>query len=255
MSVSSRSPTTSGRSAPVRSTVSRCMGGNGLPATCGVAPVAILTTSTAAPLPGAMPRPLGMVRSVFEANHGTPRATAYAASANRPQGMSGPPYPCATASRLVVRRLDRHQPALAQGDPEPLPADDQDPGALRDLLGDEARHRLRGVDDLPGPGRDAEVAEVLGDRLRGAEGVVGHVGELHPGLPGRRQGVDRVGDGVATRVHHPVEVQEGRVVLLTQGPCGTQWCCTGGVAHRACAPSSSVPPIIAHPDEAHNMHQ
>ncbi len=76
MSVSSRSPMTSGRRAPVRSTVSRCMGVSGLPATWGVPPVAVRTTSTRAPLPGAMPRSLGMVRSVLEANQGTPRWTA-----------------------------------------------------------------------------------------------------------------------------------------------------------------------------------
>ncbi|SCE62263.1 hypothetical protein GA0115253_1102817 [Streptomyces sp. Termitarium-T10T-6] len=98
MSVSSRSPTTIGRFAPVRSTVSRCIGGSGFPATCGSAPVAIRTTSTAAPLPGAMPRAPGMVRSVLDANHGSPRRMAKLASANRPHVMSGPPYPWTTAA-------------------------------------------------------------------------------------------------------------------------------------------------------------
>lgn len=64
-----------------------------------------------------------------------------------------------------------------------------------------------------------------------------------------------MGDGVATRVHHPVEVQEGRVVLLTQGPCGTQWCCTGVSLIARVLLRPRFPPIIAHPDEAHNMHQ
>ncbi len=73
--------------------VSLCIGGRGFPATCGSLryPFAMRTTSTAAPFPGAVPRPLGIVRSVFEANQGTPRFTASAASVSTPHGSPGPP--------------------------------------------------------------------------------------------------------------------------------------------------------------------
>ena len=55
MSVSSRSPTTSGRLAPVRATASACSGGSGLPATTGCCPVACAITWTSEPLPGCTP--------------------------------------------------------------------------------------------------------------------------------------------------------------------------------------------------------
>jgi len=55
MSVSRRSPTTSGCLAPVRSTDSWCSGGSGLPATSGLTPVAVAITWMNDPFPGWMP--------------------------------------------------------------------------------------------------------------------------------------------------------------------------------------------------------
>ena len=63
--------------APVRSIVSRCIGGSGLPATCGsVRPPRSGRPPPPRRCPGAIPRSLGIVRSVLDANHGTPRCTA-----------------------------------------------------------------------------------------------------------------------------------------------------------------------------------
>ena len=80
MSVSSRSPTTSGCRAPVRATASACSGGSGLPATTGCCPVEATITWHSAPLPGCRPRPVGMVASAFEATYQAPAATASAPS-------------------------------------------------------------------------------------------------------------------------------------------------------------------------------
>ncbi len=82
MSVSSRSPTTSGRRAPERATASECSGGSGLPATTGFVPVAVTMTCTRDPLPGWMPRAVGSVASTLEATYQAPARTASPASAS-----------------------------------------------------------------------------------------------------------------------------------------------------------------------------
>ena len=51
-------------------------GGSGLPATTGTRPVVVASIATKVPLPGAIPRAVGMVRSVLVATHGIPRASA-----------------------------------------------------------------------------------------------------------------------------------------------------------------------------------
>ncbi len=82
MSVSSRSPTTSGRRAPVRATASACKGGSGFPAISGARPVAVAITWMRDPLPGCLPRGVGSVESAFEAMNRAPAATARPPSAS-----------------------------------------------------------------------------------------------------------------------------------------------------------------------------
>ena len=90
MSVSSRSPTTSGVRAPVRRTHSACMAGSGLPVISGACPVTALTTPTIAPLPGSGPRGEGMVASALVATCRAPLRTATTASASCAQPTSRP---------------------------------------------------------------------------------------------------------------------------------------------------------------------
>ena len=81
MSVSSRSPTTSGRSTPWWRAAVVNSGASGFPATSGTRPVAAPTAATSVPLPGAIPRACGIERSVLVATQSAPRPTANAASA------------------------------------------------------------------------------------------------------------------------------------------------------------------------------
>ena len=90
MSVSSRSPTTIGRRAPLRCTDSRCMAGSGLPVAVGVTPVVARTTPTSAPLPGSGPRADGTVESRLVATYQAPRRIATVASARSLQPTFGP---------------------------------------------------------------------------------------------------------------------------------------------------------------------
>ena len=75
---------TSGRFAPVRMTDSRCSGGSGLPATIGAVPVACSMTFSSEPLPGAVPRALGIVESALVPTKSAPALTARPPSASLP---------------------------------------------------------------------------------------------------------------------------------------------------------------------------
>ena len=75
---------TSGRFAPVRMIDSRCSGGSGLPAICGFTPVACSITVSREPLPGAVPRALGIVESAFVPTKSAPALTARPPSARLP---------------------------------------------------------------------------------------------------------------------------------------------------------------------------
>jgi hypothetical protein len=98
MSVSSRSPTVSGRRAPDSEAAVSNSAGAGLPTTTsGSRSSAVRSTATSEPLPGNGPRGLGSVRSVLVAIHRAPARTASAASARIAQPTSGP-YPCTTAT-------------------------------------------------------------------------------------------------------------------------------------------------------------
>ncbi len=90
MSVSSRSPTISGRCAPVRAIVSSSSGRAGLPATSGSTPVKSRSIRTITPWPGAMPNAVGIVPSVLLATQGSPSRTRTAARITSRQTTSGP---------------------------------------------------------------------------------------------------------------------------------------------------------------------
>ncbi len=118
--------------------------------------------------------------------------------------------------RIVVRRVDGHQPALAQRHPQPLAPDRQHPRTGRHLLGDQPRHRLRRGDHLVRRGRQPEAGELSGDRLRGAGRVIGHIRQMHPAVPRRRQRLHGVRDGLPAGVDDPVQIQQRGVVRLAQ---------------------------------------
>ena len=82
MSVSRRSPTTSGADAPTRRAAVCISAGAGLPATCGSSRVAVRRTATSDPLPGSGPRSLGSVGSTLHATHTAPARNAMHASAS-----------------------------------------------------------------------------------------------------------------------------------------------------------------------------
>ena len=82
MSVSSRSPTTSGAVAPTRRAAVCISAGAGLPATWGSSRVAVRRTATSAPLPGTGPRSLGRVGSTLHATQTAPARSATQASAS-----------------------------------------------------------------------------------------------------------------------------------------------------------------------------
>ena len=116
MSVSSRSPTTSGRRAPVRRTHSACMAGSGLPVTSGRWPVIALTTPTIAPLPGQRPA-RRRDRRVGVGGH-VPRAVA---DGDDRLGELGPADLAAVAlddrGRLVLGALDDGEPGRPRARP------------------------------------------------------------------------------------------------------------------------------------------
>ncbi len=57
-----------------------------------------------------------------------------------------------------------------------------------------------------------------GHRVRRTQRVVRDVRQPHPAVPGRAERSDRVVDRGTPRVHHPVQVEQRRVVRLAQGP-------------------------------------
>src|SRR5262249_57140187 len=98
MSVSRRSPTTSGRPAPAREAAVVKSAGAGLPTIeSGWRSSAVASTATSDPLPGNGPRGDGSVRSAFVAIHEAPARIATQPSASCAQPTSGE-YPCTTAA-------------------------------------------------------------------------------------------------------------------------------------------------------------
>ena len=184
MSVSSRSPTTSGRREPSRSTDSRCSVVSGLPATIGRHPLASATTPTRAPLPGAGPRGRGDGEVDVA---GDPRQAG--PHGRGPLGEHPPPdvrrEPLGDRDRGLVEGADRLQGAVAQRHLQPLAADDEDPGAGWDQTRDDPCRRLRRGHDVGRDGADAESAEMGRHRLGRARGVVRHERHRIPAPGGR----------------------------------------------------------------------
>ena len=75
MSVSSLSPTTRGRRAPVASAAASNIGRAGFPMTTGVTPVVAATAATSAPAPGHNPSGAGSDGSALVATSRAPRST------------------------------------------------------------------------------------------------------------------------------------------------------------------------------------
>ncbi len=143
MSVSSRSPITSGRSPPTRRTVSSNSGVSGLPATTGSLPEKLATACTRTPLPGPRPFRVGTVKSVFEANHGSPCLTRIAPSVTVRHDRSGL-YPETTATGSSSVEEDRAQPLLGERLDQTGAADHEHRRAGRAPARDQPGRRLGG---------------------------------------------------------------------------------------------------------------
>ncbi|CAK7282037.1 hypothetical protein SGPA1_20003 [Streptomyces misionensis JCM 4497] len=171
-----------------------------------------------------------------------------------PPGQLHPAVPLHDRRRIVVRRLHRHQAPLAQCHPQSLAADHQHPRPGRHLLGDQPRHRLRRGDDVVGARRYPQLGQVLRDRLRRTQRVVGDVRQMHTPRAGPLQRGDRVRDRLPARVHHPVQVEQRRVVRLVQGLLTAPRTGTDALAHMRVSPRSlAFPPIIPHTADTRTM--
>ena len=116
------------------------------------------------------------------------------------------------------------------------------PGAA-EALGEHARGGLGGCDHVLRRGGDAEAGQQLGDGGRGAEGVVGHVGQPHARRRGLAERLGRSGDRGAAQVDGPVQVEQRDVVGGVEG-LGAAPRRGWGARHRA---SSCTGPSCAGP--------
>ena len=166
MSVSSRSPTISGRSPPTRRTVSSSSGRCGLPATSGSTPLNELSVSTSTPCPGATPYSVGNVRSVLLATHGRPSRMRTAACM-----MSRHTHVRTVAADdrlgLVVHR-HRLQAFGEQRLLQPGAAQQRDLRAVAEPVGQQPGRGLGRGHHVALLGGDAQLAQVLGDPSRAA---------------------------------------------------------------------------------------
>ena len=165
MSVSSRSPTTSGARAPTRSTDSRMSGANGLPATTGARPVAAETAATRVPLPGAIPSGGGDgqvgVRG-HEHRPGTDRVRRLREVTPRHVGA----VPHEDGDRPLGGERDGLEATGTQRLGHPGTADREHPARRRHARRDLARAGLGGRDDVGVGDREPELAQVLGHDRR-----------------------------------------------------------------------------------------
>src|SRR5215472_578328 len=195
MSVSSRSPTTSGFLALVRMTDSRCRGGSGLPAISGVVPVACAMTWSSEPLPGWVPRGPGRVLSALVPTKRAPARTARPPSARLPYPMPGP-HPWTTASGLsaaVETGLRPRSLTASLSAVLPITRTFACAGSLF-----ASRHVHGGQQGRDGGG--------------GAGGVVGDVAEAHAALLGFPQRLRGAGDRRTADVDDAVQVEQGDIV-------------------------------------------
>ena len=141
MSVSRRSPITSGCRAPVRMTDSRCSGGCGLPATTGALPVANSMTLSSDPLPGAVPCACGIVESALVATNSAP-ALHREAALGEPAVVDAGTEALDDGERLLGGGRDGDEAALPHGEPQRRRADDEDLRLGRQPLREQAGRGL-----------------------------------------------------------------------------------------------------------------
>ena len=222
MSVSSRSPTTSGRRAPVRRTASRWIGGSGLPATTGRRPVADRIASTRRPVARARcPVASGWWDRCWTPPRGCPVATAYAPSASSRHPTSGwkPDTTAAGSSSALATGV---RPRSVERSHEPFATDNEHPGAGRQTS-PPAPGRPPGRRSPPRPRRRRYPSSgAARPPPRAASRVVGDEGQAHAGRS-TRLGQCRGGviDGVRPDVDDTVEVDQGDIVGLGErSACG-----------------------------------
>ena len=216
MSVSRRSPTTSGRPARYRRAVCSSSATPGLPATTsGSRPTTRLSSATKEPFPGAMPREVGTVRSVLAATHGIPRSSAYAPSASIRQSSSGV-QPCTTACGSSRADVTGVRPCASRASVRPRPPTTR----TGDATGSMARRQaaaacaLVTMSSVPASIPILFSARATCSGVRAALFVTNAVRMRVVVRPREHLGCS--GDGVAADVHRAVEVDDGQVVGVAQ---------------------------------------
>ena len=182
MSVSSRSPTTSGRRAPVRRTHSACMAGSGLPVTSGCWPVTVADDADHRAVAGQRParRRDGRVGvggdvpgAVADRDDGLGQLRP-----SRPRGRS----PGRRRPARPRRRSTTVSPAAVSAAATPGPPDRQHARARRPAgSATTVAAAWELVMTSSALGRDAELGQVAGDLLGRAGGVVGDEAQPHAG--------------------------------------------------------------------------
>ena len=160
--------------------------------------------------------------------------------------MSGPPYPCTTAAGSSSADSTGTSPRSrsATRSPSPPMSSTLDPCGSCSAI--SRATACAEVITSSGVRRHPELRQMLGHRLRRTQRVVRDVREPHPAVPRRGERLDRVRDGLAARVHHPVQIEQSRVVRLVQRPLAAARPGPAGLAHPHPLLARCSPPIIAH---------
>ena len=211
MSVSRRSPMTSGRLAPVRMTDSRCSGGSGLARDDGRRARGVLDDLKQRAVAWRGAERVGDRRVGVGGDEERARVDREAAL-GEPAVVDAGAEALDDRGRVLSRGRDGDQAALPDGQPQRRRADHQDLRLGRQLVRQEPGRGLGRGDDVGLGDRGAHALEEGGDRGRGAGGVVGHVRDVGARPLGLLERLRRTGNGGAADVDDAVEVEEEDVV-------------------------------------------
>jgi uncharacterized protein (DUF1015 family) len=119
---------------------------------------------------------------------------------------------------MVLRRVHRAQPCVAQRPSHPLTAHDQNRRARVKILGEQTGRRHGRGNHLAGRRRDAHPPQLAGHDLGGPGGVVGDEGNRDAALPDPGQRRRGTIDRLVPDVEHPVEVEQQEVMAVHERP-------------------------------------
>ena len=221
MSVSIRSPTMSGRVAPVRRSASSNKPRSGLPATAtGSAPVARRTVSTSDAVAGrgAAGRGEGLVRVAHEPRHpGLDRVAGLRQVPPADIGVEALHH----GDRIVVRRRDTAESPAFQRNRQPRPADDQHRASRGHRLGHDPGDRLarRHHVGLAGIQPEPRICSATSAAVR--EALFVRNANRHVPRVKLADRLDRVGHRQLAAVDDAVQIEHRQVVGRDQGSRGS----------------------------------